>query len=144
MIESKHMILSQNNARSGFQNNWLSDLATIHINQSALLRYQGDDTPVILEHAVLAQYVRAAELDILRYISFSATDSREAVLDVIDQTFGHQGILVQIHQVGCLLRGEHANCDAVLFHGDTHFGEHRLALQTNQFGSFQFLLPCFV
>lgn len=99
---------------------------------------------MVLENAMLLKYVRAAQLDILGHLRFGATDACESVLDVIDQTLRHKRVLVQIYQVRCLLRREDADRDAVLFHGDPHFGEYRFALQTDRFGSLQLLLPCFV
>lgn len=39
---------------------------------------------------------------------------------------------------------KYANRHAILLHSNPHFGEHRLALKTNQFRSLQLLLPRFI
>lgn len=144
MIESENVILPENHARTGCKGEWFGHLAPVDIDQGSFFRYQSYNALMILENAVLAEYMRAGELNILRYICFGATDAGEAVLDVIDQALRHERVLVQVHQVWRFLRGEDTHSNAVLLHGDSHLGEYRLALQANRFGSLQLLFPSFI
>ena len=50
----------------------------------------------VVEVAVFIEYVGTVELNIL---TVTPTDHRTSTFDIIQQTFGHQGIFVQVHQV---------------------------------------------
>jgi len=60
---------------------------------------------VVVEEAVLVEYVRSTELNVLRHGHVvRATNARQSVLDVVDETFGHERVFVQIHQMRRLQR----------------------------------------
>lgn len=84
MIESENVTFSQDNARTSRQNKRFRHFATVNINQSSFLRYESYNSVAVLEHAVFAEYMRSAQLNVLRYVCLRATNPRETVLDVID------------------------------------------------------------
>ena len=72
------------------------------------------NTVVVGEDAVLVEYVGSAQLDVLYgHCSAGATaaaagggggsaNTRQSVLDVVQQALGHEWVLVQVHQVSRL------------------------------------------
>ena len=54
---------------------------------------------VAVEVAVLAEDGRSVQLDVL---CVNAADQSLTILDVVEQTLGHEWVLVQVHQVGRL------------------------------------------
>jgi len=55
---------------------------------------------LVVEDAMFVEYVTSAELNVLRDGHVVRTsNTSKTVLDVVDQTLGHQRVLVQVHQV---------------------------------------------
>ena len=76
------------------------------ISQTSYQRHQFHDAFRVFEDAVLAEDVRADELDVLRDVGLGRPDARDALLDVVQEALGERGVLVQVHQVGSLGREE--------------------------------------
>lgn len=144
MVEPEDVILAENDARARPEKDGLGDLAAVDVNEGGLFGDEGDDALVILEDAVLAENVRAAELNVLGYVGLGAAEAGQAHLEIVDEALGHEGVLVQVHQVGRLLGREHPDGHAVLLDRYAHLREDRLSLQPDRFRAFQLLLPRFV
>ena len=56
-------------------------------------------TVFVLEDAVLLCNVRATQLDVLRSESFRSAGASHALLDVVDETLGHEWIFAEVDQV---------------------------------------------
>ena len=75
------------------------------LRDPAYQRHQFHDSLRVFEDAVLAEDVRADELDVLRDVGLRGADARDALLDVVQEALGERGVLVQVHQVRSLQKG---------------------------------------
>ena len=67
--------------------------------------HQFHDALRVFEDAVLAENVRADELDVLRNVGLGRPDARDPLLDVVQEALGESGVLVEVHQVRSLEKG---------------------------------------
>ena len=63
---------------------------------------------MIVEDTVLFKYIASAQLNVLRHRSVVwSTNASQSVLDVVDQTLGHERIFVQVHKMCSLHQTRH-------------------------------------
>ncbi len=99
MVESEYVVLPEDDPRSRSEHDGAVHLAAVDEADGGLHRHQLHDPLRVLKDAVLAQDVRADQLDVLRNVGFGGPDPRHALLDVVQQALGQSGVLVQVHQV---------------------------------------------
>jgi len=61
------------------------------------------DTISVAEGAVMVENVGATQLNVRLHVRITGlSDLRQAVLQVVQETLGHEWVFVQVHQVRCL------------------------------------------
>src|SRR5277367_5957516 len=59
-------------------------------------------TYFVFEQTVFVEYVRTAQLDVLGNVGLGPSQPRVSVFEVVEETLGHERVLIQINQVGSL------------------------------------------
>jgi len=66
MVESEHVVLAQDNSRPSFEDDCGFDFSPVDVAKRVWLRTQGHHTIDIFKDAMLAEYMRSTQLDILQ------------------------------------------------------------------------------
>lgn len=122
VIEAEHMKVSDNDTETMPQNNRLMSVYQTRVTTHSVglhslavnecrgfpSKLESDLSLIVGEGAVLGGNVWPGQLD-LCFLAFQTTDNRHTRLQLVDETFGHEGILVQVDQGRVLLRSVHTD-----------------------------------